>query len=67
MGSKVQGSEVRSSMQISTVDTSNLSKIPLGGELWLRLWVEKANSWHNRLIHTKNGGIIRLIVPQKKR
>jgi hypothetical protein len=54
-GSKVQGSEVRSSMQISTVDTSILN---FGCDFGLK----KTNSWHSRLIHTQNGGIIRLRV-----
>jgi len=52
-------------MHISTVDTATLSKIPLGGEFWLRLWVDKINSWHSRLVHTQIGGIIRLRVPPR--
>ena len=44
---------------------TNLNRWYVNPELWLRLWGEKANSWHSRLIHTQNGGIIRLIVPPK--
>ena len=45
-------------MQISAFDTSNLI-------FGCDFWGENANSWHSRLIHTQNGGIIRLRDPLK--
>ena len=44
---------------------ANLNRYYVKLEFWLRLRVENANSWHNRLIHTQNGGIIRLRDPLK--
>ena len=43
----------------------NFNRLYVSPELWLRLWFEKTNSWHSRLIHTQNGGIIQLRVPPR--